>query len=87
MKTAISIPDDIFEAAERTATEMGLTRSALYSRAVGEFVERRDSGRVTELLDAVYAEHDSALDPRLAAMQLLSLGDAPGTPSGTDEEW
>ena len=87
MKTAISIPDDIFEAAERTAAEMGLTRSALYARAVGEFVDRRDTGRVTERLDAVYAEHDSALDPRLAAMQLLSLGGASGTPPGTGEEW
>ena len=85
MKTAISIPDHIFEAAERAAAEMGLTRSALYARAVGEFVERRDSGRVTALLDAVHAERDSALDPRLAAMQLLSLGAAAGT--GTDEEW
>ena len=66
MKTTISLPDDIFEPAERTAAKMG---------------------RATELLDAVYAEHDSALDPRLAAMQLLSLDGAPGTPSGTGEEW
>ena len=76
MKTAISILDDIFEAAERTKGDMGLSRSALYARAVAEFVERHDSARVTELLDAVYAERDSRLDPRLAAMQFLSLGPA-----------
>ena len=79
MKTAVSIPDEIFDAAERTAKEMGLSRSAFYARAVGEFVDRRDAGRVTELLDEVYAEQDSTLDPRLAAMQFLSLG--------ADEEW
>ncbi len=79
MKTAISIPDHIFEAGERTAAALGLSRSALYARAVGEFVDRHDSGRVTGLLDAVYAERESALDPRVAAMQFLSLG--------ADDEW
>ena len=79
MKTAISIPDDVFEAGERTAAALGLSRSALYAKAVGEFVDRHDSGRVTALLDAVYAEHDSALDPQVAAMQFLSLD--------ADEEW
>ena len=79
MKTAVSIPDNIFEAAERTAEALGLSRSALYARAVGEFVDRHDSGRVTELLDAVYAERESTLDPHVAAMQFLSLD--------ADEEW
>ena len=79
MKTAISIPDDIFEAADRTAANMGLSRSALYARAVREFLDRLDTARVTERLDAVYAERDSTLDPQLAAMQFLSLGAA--------EEW
>ena len=53
---------------------LGLSRSALYARAVGEFVDRHDAGRVTALLDAVYAAEDSSLDPQLAAMQSLSLG-------------
>src|SRR6266511_1777128 len=40
MKTAISIPDDVFEEAERLATELQTSRSQLYSRALQEFVAR-----------------------------------------------
>lgn len=79
MKISVSIPDDVFAAAERTAETLGLSRSALYARAVGEFVDRHDDGRVTELLDAVYAEQESTLDPHVAAIQFLSLD--------ADEEW
>ena len=80
MKTAVSIPDDIFVAAERAAEEMGLSRSALYARAVSDFVTRHDDERVTERLDAVYAGRDSetALDETLVTLQTLSL---------PDEEW
>lgn len=68
MKTAVSISDDVFAAGERTAAALGLSRSALYARAVDEFVDRHDSGRATALLDAVYEEHDSDLDPQFAAI-------------------
>ena len=40
MKTAVSIPDDVFEEAERLATELKTSRSQLYSRALQEFVAR-----------------------------------------------
>lgn len=48
MKTAISIRDELFEAAERTAKVLGISRSELYTKAVGEFVERHADERVTE---------------------------------------
>jgi len=51
MKTAISIPDDVFEAAEELARRSGQTRSGLYSRAVREYLARHAPGRVTEALD------------------------------------
>ena len=75
VKTAISIPDDIFAAAERAAEGMGLSRSALYARAVADFVARHDDARVTERLDAVYAEPapEAAVDKTLAMLQFLSL--------------
>ncbi len=81
MKTAISIRDDIFEAAERVALEMGISRSELYSKAVELFVSRHENERVTERLDAVYGEagSSSVLDGTLATLQTLSLP--------TDEEW
>ena len=53
MKTAISIPDDLFEDAERLAQRLGHSRSKLYSRALREFVARYEPDHVTEALDAV----------------------------------
>lgn len=75
MKTAISIRDEVFESAERTAKDLGISRSELYTKAVGEFVERHADERVTERLNAVYGEDPStsALDDRLEALQFLSL--------------
>jgi hypothetical protein len=75
MKTAISIPDDLFQAAEAAAARLGLSRSRLYAEAVAAYLEAHGSDGVTERLDEVYAESDSALDPALAAMQYASLGE------------
>ena len=77
MKTAISIRDEIFQAAERTAQALGLSRSELYARAVAEFVARHSAERVTSGLDAVYGAGESAsgLDEALEALQFLSLPD------------
>lgn len=56
MKTAISIPDDVFSDAERLARELNQSRSQLYSRAVREYVARHSSDSVTAALDHVCAE-------------------------------
>lgn len=55
MKTAISIPDDVFGEAEKLARELKQSRSQLYSRAVREYVARHSADRVTAALDAVCA--------------------------------
>lgn len=55
MKTAISIPDETFERAERRAHELGVSRSQLYSNAVEGWLDRYDAGRVTEQIDQVLA--------------------------------
>ena len=75
MKTAISIRDDIFEAAERTASTLGISRSELYARAVAEFVSLYYGERVTERLNAVHGENESSLglDEGLEALQFHSL--------------
>ena len=75
MKTAISIRDEVFEAAERTARALGLSRSQLYTRAVSEFVARQQREGVTERLDAVYGGDPTAsrLDPAITALQSRSL--------------
>lgn len=73
MKTAISIPDPVFAAAERLAKRLGISRSRLYATAVDEYVRAHRDETVTAQLDAVYADQESALDPELLVAQLASL--------------
>jgi predicted transcriptional regulator len=44
VKTAISLPDDLFEAIDACARELRTTRSGLLARAAREFVTRRRHG-------------------------------------------
>lgn len=60
MKTAISIPDDVFAEAERLARVLKKSRSQLYSHAVREYVARHSADRVTEALDRVCRDTPSA---------------------------
>lgn len=56
MKTAVSLPDDVFTTAERLAKRLRMSRSELYRRAIDEFVSRHSPDAVTEALDRVCAE-------------------------------
>jgi len=75
MKTAISVPDPVFEAAERLARRLGKSRSQLYSEAVAHYVEQRAGAEVTERLNEVLDAEPEAdqLDPVLDALQLEVL--------------
>jgi metal-responsive CopG/Arc/MetJ family transcriptional regulator len=77
MKTAISIPDDLFRSAERASARLGLSRSELYRRALALFLDRNDDRAVTEALDRVYGEAEGRLDPHLQQMQAASLAREP----------
>ena len=52
MKTAISIPDDLFAEADRLAKRLHQSRSQLYSQAVREYVGRHSEESVTAAIDA-----------------------------------
>ena len=69
MKVAISISDNLFHEAETVAEDLGLTRSGLYGRAIAEVVRQHRGQIITDRLNAVYADVDSALDPVVAALQ------------------
>lgn len=56
MKTAVSVPDDIFQKAERLARAAGRSRSEVYSAALREYVHRHAPDEVTETLDRVVLE-------------------------------
>jgi hypothetical protein len=63
MKVAVSVPEPVFEAAERVSKRMRIPRSQLYSRAIAAFVRQHSGEDVTKALNAVYAKQSSALDP------------------------
>ena len=75
MKTAISTPNEIFEAAELTAKYLGVSRSELYATAVREFVARHRCDDVTAKLNALYGsdKSNSHLDPTLQVLKARSV--------------
>ena len=73
MKTAISVPTDVFERAERLARRQGRSRSELYATAVREYLARHALDEVTEALDRVVAEvGDESPDFRRAAARRVA---------------
>jgi metal-responsive CopG/Arc/MetJ family transcriptional regulator len=74
MKTAISIPDPIFRAAERAAKRQKISRSRFYSQAVEAYLKNQSRKHVTEALNTVYADEDSLLNPAVARIQSFSVG-------------
>jgi len=53
MKTAVSVPDEVFKSAERLARKSKKSRSQLFSDALREYVARHASDEVTEAMDRV----------------------------------
>ena len=73
MKTAISVPDPIFNRADRLAKRLHMSRSELYARAVEEYIGEHRHSRVREKLDDVYSMESSAIDPSVLNAQAASL--------------
>ena len=74
MKTAVSIPDKLFQTAEDFARRRKMTRSALFRVAVEDFIQHHRQDNVTERLNGVYTNQPSSLDLVLAGLQHLSVG-------------
>lgn len=88
MKTAISLPDDLFAAAEALAGRLGVSRSQLYATALARFVSEQERAGITARLNAVYADlPDDAEERRgLARLQAYTLRAA--NPAGNaPDEW
>jgi metal-responsive CopG/Arc/MetJ family transcriptional regulator len=75
VKTAISIPDSVFEEAESLAQRRGMSRSELYTKAVTQLLEGERFLAVREQLDAVYETRpdESELDPVVEGLQARSV--------------
>ena len=77
MKTAVSIPDSVFEAAETVAQRFRSRGASFIPVLSRNFCELHGAQNVTERLDRVYAENPSELDPGVVEMQRRSLADDP----------
>ncbi|MGH8183467.1 MAG: hypothetical protein ACREPH_07400 [Rhodanobacteraceae bacterium] len=73
MKVAVSVPDPVFDAAERLAKERRVPRSQVFSEALEEYVAKHDASAVTAKLNAVYDHQASAVDAALSAAQYAAL--------------
>jgi len=77
MKSAVSVPDDVFEGAERLAKRLKVSRSELYSRALREYLARHSPDEVWQALDALFEELDTGADDfvREAGRRVLEVTD------------
>ena len=73
MKTAISLPDDVFESADELAEQMGVSRSRLYATAVAEYVAKYRTRGLTARLDEVYSAEPSGVGGALRTAQARSV--------------
>ena len=73
MKTAISIPDDIFQSAEQLARRLGVSRSELYVQALKSYLQAHHEDNVTDTLNTIYGDTPDHLDPVLQSIQTRSL--------------
>lgn len=75
MKTAISIPDKLFKAAEDLARRLGISRSLLYQRAIEHYLAAQGHDVIRESLDAVYSDErvESRLDPAIEFLQNTAI--------------
>ncbi len=68
VKTAISLPDDLFQRAEAVADRNGIARSQLYALALAEYLDRHSDDWVTAALDSIYTA-PSPVEREMAAAQ------------------
>ncbi len=67
MKTAVSIPDEVFAKIERLARRAGRSRSEVFSAALAEYVARHAPDEVTEAMDRVVVEVGDQIDAFVGA--------------------
>ena len=78
MKTAISLPDPIFYAAERLCSRHRIPRSRFYAMAIKRLVDEFERSEITDKLNEIYSQESSAIDPALVRVQTAALD---------EEEW
>jgi len=73
MKTAVSIPDELFHRADELARKRGKSRSQVYQESLAEYLLRRDEQSITDSLNEVVDEVGTEVDPWLAEASRQTL--------------
>ena len=66
MKTAVSIPDELFRKADELARQLGKSRSQVYREALAEYLLRRDPEAITRAMDEALGDLGPTTDHWLA---------------------
>jgi metal-responsive CopG/Arc/MetJ family transcriptional regulator len=77
MKTAISLPDNLFAAADAFAQQRDMTRSELYAKALSEYLQRHPTDNVTKKINAALKKMEGSSDQPIQEYGLESLRKLP----------
>jgi hypothetical protein len=75
MKTDISIPNPLFEAATKLAQKLDMSLSELYTAALVAYIATYENEDITAQLNEVYDAEESGLEPELVALQVAAIGE------------
>ncbi|MFZ0217728.1 MAG: ribbon-helix-helix protein, CopG family [Candidatus Dormiibacterota bacterium] len=82
MKTAISMPDEMFELVSHRASDLGMSRSEFFARAAQRFLDDLDAasltGQIDTALDQIGAPDESTADAAEVGLRVLNA---------IDDEW
>lgn len=73
MKVAISIPDDVFEAAEKASARMRVPRSRFYAEAVRAYAKAHSGEEIIRRLNDIYSREGSGLEAEVEGASLEIL--------------
>ena len=73
MKTAISVPTEVFQLSERLAKKLKVSRSAVFTLGVKKLGEEFDDEQITERLNEYYSKEKAEIDPVVMRMAAVSL--------------
>jgi hypothetical protein len=73
MKTAISVPNDVFQLSDRLARKLKISRSAVFAMGVKRLGEEYDDDEITARLNEFYSKEKAEIDPVLLQIAALSL--------------
>jgi hypothetical protein len=73
MKTAISVPNDVFELSEKLAKKLKVSRSKVFAMGVIKLAEEYNREELVAKINAVCEEVDTSIDPFWKKLQSRTL--------------